>query len=95
MSNPLYSYPGFHKPDWYTAPDNTGIARLLGLALENHVEDDIARDGSGNKTGSFLYLYDSAANATAHDGTTGLVAKYNVSATYASGKLGLFRVVKI
>jgi len=81
----------------YTAPDNAGIARLLGLALENHVEDDIVRDGDGNKTGATIYLYDSAANAATHDkiGGTGLVAKYTLAGVYAAGKVTQFTVVKV
>jgi len=69
--------------------------RLLGLALENHVEDDIVRDAAGNKLSSVLYLYDSAANATAHNKSTGLLAKYNVTAAYSGGKMATFRVVKV
>jgi len=69
--------------------------RLLGLALENHVEDDIVRDAAGNKLSSVLYLYDSAANATAHNKSIGLLAKYNVTAAYSGGKMATFRVVKV
>jgi hypothetical protein len=71
------------------------IDRILGLALENHVEDDIVRDGDGNKTSCTLYCYNSAANAIAHDGSTGLVAKYNVTATYTAQRMTLFTVVKV
>lgn len=91
----------------YTAPDNAGVAalqnsvaRLLGLALENHVEDDIVRDSSGNKTSCSLYLYDSAAHASAHvsggGGGTGIVAKYQATFTYSpGGRMTLNKVVRL
>lgn len=83
----------------YTAPDNAGIQRLLGLALENHVEDDIVRDGSGNKTSSILYCYDSAAHVSAHvaggGGGTGLIAKYQTSFSYAGGRMTLNKVTRL
>ncbi len=81
----------------YTAPDNTGITaiqavtdtinwtdigRLLGLSLENHVEDSVTRDTRGNKTSSVMWVYDTKANAQTHDGLTGLTAKYTVTAAY-------------
>lgn len=72
----------------------TALLRSLGLALENHVEDDIVRDGNGLKTSSKMYLYDSKAHATTHDKATGLLAKYTMTATYADSKLTLFKVVK-
>lgn len=67
---------------------------MLGLCLENHVEDDIVRDAQGNKTSCTLYSYDSAANATTHDKSTGLTASYDVTATYVAGKVSLFKSVK-
>lgn len=94
----------------YVVPDNSSIIsvkaktdtinwldidRLLGLTLENSVEDDIIRDGSGNKISSVIYLYNSAANATTHDKVTGIVEKYNVTASYSAGKLTLFKVIKV
>jgi len=69
--------------------------KILGMVLENHVEDDISRDANGNKTESYLYCYDSAANATTHDKTTGLIAKYKMTASYdANNNLTLFKVIK-
>lgn len=94
----------------YTSPDNAGIAaikaktdtinwqdvtRLLGLTLDNHVEGDIVRDGSGNKTSSILYAYDSAANATTHDKVTGLIGKYNATFSYTAGKMSLGKIVRV
>jgi hypothetical protein len=77
-----------------TAKEAT-LDKLLGLCLENHVEDDVVRDAQGNKTSSILYLYDSAANAITHDKVTGVTEKYNVTATYVVGKMDLFKVVKV
>ena len=71
------------------------IPRLLGLCMENHVEDDIVRDGAGNKLSSVLYSYDSAASAATHDKVTGLVAKYTVTAAYSANRLTSFKVVKV
>ena len=82
----------------YTAPDNAGITRLLGLALENHVEDDVVRDPNGNKTSSIIYLYDSAAAVGTHvsGGGPGLVAKYNMTATYSvNNRMTDFKVTKV
>lgn len=71
------------------------ITRLLGLTLDNAVEDDVVRDANGNKTSSILYHYNSAANATTHDQVTGVVGKYNVTASYAANKMALFKVVRV
>lgn len=73
----------------------TDVTRLLGLTLDNAVEDDVVRDGSGNKTSSILYHYSSAANATTHDKATGLIGKYNVTASYTDSKMTLFKVVRV
>mgnify|MGYP001615774847 CR=1 FL=1 len=70
------------------------LSRILGLALDNHVEDTIVRDGNGNKTSSILYAYNSAANAITHDGVTGLTGKYNVAATYSGNDMTLFKVTR-
>lgn len=89
----------------YTAPDNVGIAnikaktdlivwtdieRLLGLALDNHVEDDFVYDSTGNLISSTLYCYSSAASAASHapSGGPGVLYKVQVSGTYSvTGKL--------
>ena len=72
----------------------TSVARLLGLSLENAVEDTFVFDTNGMPVSSIIYCYDSAANATAHDGVTGLVAKYNVTATHTSKLPTLMKVIK-
>lgn len=69
--------------------------RLLGLVMENHVEDDIVRNDDDYKTSSKIYLYNSRANALSHDKTTGLTASYSVAVTYDVDKnISLFSVVK-
>ena len=73
----------------------TDITRLLGLTLDNAVEDDVVRDANGNKTASVLYHYNSSGNATTHDKVTGIIGKYNVTATYAANKMTLFKVVRV
>jgi hypothetical protein len=60
------------------------LARLLGLMQEN-IWIINTFDGT-NHTGSVIELYDSPANATAHDGSTGLVAKYTFTATVDNDK---------
>ncbi len=70
------------------------LARILGLVMENLVEDDIVRDGSNNKTSSTIYLYDSAVNATTHDKATGLVASYDIAAEYTNNLMALFKSIK-
>lgn len=70
------------------------VDRIIGLTLENHVEDDIVRDGDGNKTSCVIYCYDTAASATTHDKVTGLTASYTMAATYSVGRMSLFKVTK-
>ena len=70
------------------------LLRILGLVLENHVEDDIVRDTNNNKLSSILYLYDSSANAALHDKATGLTASYAVSASFTGNVTDLFKVIK-
>lgn len=70
------------------------LARVLGLVMENLVEEVISRDSNGNKTSSTIYIYDSAANATTHDKATGLIASYDISASYTNNLMDLFKSVK-
>jgi hypothetical protein len=72
----------------------TAMFRMLGLMMENHVEDDIVRNAAGLKTASTFYLYDSKANALTHDKATGLTETYSIAITYdVNGKMTLFKVV--
>lgn len=70
------------------------MVRVLGLAMENLVEEVLTRDSNGNKLTSTIYLYDSAANATTHDKATGLVASYDISASYSGSLMNLFKSIK-
>lgn len=70
------------------------MARVLGLVMENLVEEVTSRDSNGNKTASTIYLYDSAANATTHDKVTGLKASYDITASYTSNLMDLFKSIK-
>lgn len=70
------------------------VARILGLVMENLVEDDIIRNANGNKTASTIYIYDSAANATTHDKVTGLVSSYDIAASYTNNLMDLFKSIK-
>ena len=72
------------------------LLHIQGLTLRNHVEDDITRNADGLKTASSIYTYNSAANATTHDKSTGLIAKENISITYdLNSRVSLFKVVKV
>jgi len=70
------------------------LARVLGLVVENLVEEVTSRDSNGNKLTSTIYIYDSAANATIHDKVTGLDASYNISASYTNNLMDLFKSIK-
>jgi len=77
-----------------TAKEAT-LLRGLGLMMENHVEDDIVRNGANLKTSSKFYLYDSKTNANTHDKATGLIGTYSVAVTYdGSNNVTLFKVVR-
>ena len=71
---------------WEVAKESS-MTRALGLLFDNHVEDDIVRDGTGNKLSSNIYIYDSSANAALHDKVTGLIGKVSITGTYTAGKL--------
>lgn len=73
----------------------TSVIRVLGLVLDNHVEDDIVRDGNGLKTSAIIYCYDSAANAAVHDKVTGIVGKYAVAVTYSAGRMSTITSTRI
>jgi hypothetical protein len=71
----------------------TNIQRLLGLAHSDSVLDSQSFDVDGNLTYARLRCYDSRANAVL--GTnTGLLFVYDVSATYTSGALTKYSILK-
>lgn len=69
------------------------LARILGLTQENIVIDLQVYDGSNNLTGARLRTYDSKANAQAAGGT-GMLASYTLAASYTSGRLTAYSVVR-
>ena len=71
--------------------ENVGF---IGNELSNVVEDDIVRDSNGDKLSSTLYMYDSDTNATIHDGATGLLFKYDVTAAYTDRFMTSFKSIK-
>jgi hypothetical protein len=69
------------------------MARLLGLSYENAYQH--TRSYSGGKLMSVkLDIYDSKANAQAHDGFTGIVAKYTQTFTYSGDELASMQIVR-
>jgi len=68
------------------------VPRILGLTHENMVIE-YTWDGN-NMVGSIIFLYDSAVNAAAHDGVTGLIERYEHEATYDGNRVQLNRVVR-
>jgi hypothetical protein len=78
----------------------TNILRLLGLAHENSVLDAMGYDIDGNMTSARVRCYDNRTHAdlarAASPATynTGLLFSYDVSATYASGNLSKYSILK-
>jgi hypothetical protein len=62
------------------------LARLLGLSHENWGIRDTVFEGA-SMTAANLFVYDSAANALANDGVTGVVAAYAFAATHTGASL--------
>lgn len=71
------------------------MQRVLGMVLHNHVEDDVERDSRGNKLSSIIYFYNSAANATTHDKSTGLIGKYNVAVDTENDSMSLLKIIQV
>jgi hypothetical protein len=69
------------------------ISRLLGLSHENTYHHTRVYSG-GKLTSAKIDLYNSKANAQTHDGTTGIVAKYTVTATYSGSELATMNIVR-
>jgi hypothetical protein len=71
------------------------LAKLLGISGENSVRDTLIYNGDGDLESARIRIYDSAANANAQ-GATGLLATWNMTATYTSpGKLSTYKVVLV
>lgn len=68
------------------------LSRVLGLARENTVIDDIVHGVDGMTTAVF-WQYDTKANATVHDKSTGLLRKWTATTDYTGGNMSLHRLV--
>lgn len=79
----------------------TNIARLLGLAHENTVVDQQTYNGDGLLLTARIRTYDSAVNASAAFSispatyNTGLKYVYQVQATYSSGDLASYTILRV
>ena len=74
-----------------TLEDMDGLVkRSLGLNLENYYLDNITYS-SGKLAGARIRIYDTAGNVGS---ATGVVASYNVTATYSGTDLSTYKVVK-
>ena len=82
------------KPVAIRSVMQSDMVRVLGLVMENLVEEVTSRDSNGNKLTSVIYIYDSAANATTHDKATGLKASYDIAASYTNNLMDLFKSIK-
>lgn len=63
-----------------------GLARALGLSYENSYQHTRVYT-SGKLTSVKIDLYDSKVNATIHNETTGIVAKYTLTQTHTGNEL--------
>jgi hypothetical protein len=69
------------------------INRLLGLSLENIYRHTRTYSG-GKLVSEKLDMYNNKANAQTHDGSTGIVAKYTATMTYADNNLDTVQMVR-
>lgn len=67
----------------------TNVSRILAVSGDNQVLDDTTYDVDNNLTAGTVYCYDTKAHATAHDKTTGLIAKYTIANTISSKNVTL------
>jgi hypothetical protein len=67
----------------------TNVTRILAVSGDNQVLDDTTYDVDNNLTAGTVYCYDTKAHATAHDKTTGLIAKYTIANTISSKNVTL------
>jgi len=69
------------------------LTRILGMLFENAVwEFSFTGD---DQTSGGIWLYDSAANATTHNKSTGLIGEYGMTCTFASGKPQVMKITKV
>lgn len=63
------------------------LTEIAGLELKNSFHRDLVFDGGGNLTSGLLEIYDTKANAITHDGSTGLIFSFTLTATYTGDNL--------
>jgi hypothetical protein len=69
------------------------IGRAIGMLHENSVLDLTSYDANNNLTNARLRLYDNASHAAAA-GATGLIASYNIVATYTGVNMQTYTVTR-
>lgn len=68
------------------------ISRIIGLAFQNAAwEFTFTGD---DQTSGGIWLYDSKANATTHNKSTGLIGYYSMTCTFAAGKPTVMKLYK-
>lgn len=73
---------------------NDLMKRINGMVGQNVVYDDFTFDGDKNQTVGNLYVYNTKANATTHDKSTGLIAKISIAGTYSATLPTLIKKMK-
>jgi hypothetical protein len=73
--------------------DKTNILKIIGLTYDNSVLDGHFYDEEGFLLSVRVRNYDSKANAILA-GATGLVNTWNIAATYSSGRLNTYKVLR-
>ena len=76
-----------------TSTDKTNILRILGLVHDNTVIDQQVYNLDGCLTSARVRQYDTKANTVAA-GATGLLNTWTISASYSSGQLVDYKVVR-
>ncbi len=71
---------------------NLVLTKILGLNHENFVLDptEFAAAPDNEMTKGQVRIYDTAANATTDDGSTGIINKYDIDAPRTNGKMDKF-----
>lgn len=72
--------------------DKTNILRLLGLSHHNSVLEPLDYNAEGCMTKAAVRAYDSDLNATADDGSTGLLFSWTIDVSYTGGQMTKYLV---
>jgi len=92
VTHPVYFPTGKSNTAMIYTSDLNAISRLLGLMQENYSVDQTVYDGNGNLTSSRIRIYDSPLNV----GTTnGVIATYNMTATYNVNQMTSYNVERV